>query len=98
MRDVSLIQSSLTMAGPPPHVQELIDALKAAVSDDKEMDLAQFKGIVIGWLEKHHGADKVAAHKAEIDEFLTKAFKHVDTDESGTISAAELEKALAGEA
>ena len=61
------------------------------------MTLPQFKTIVIAWLTKNHGADKVAAHKAEIEAFLEKAFKHVDANGDGKISADELEKALAHE-
>ena len=98
MRDVSLVQSTLSVRDPDgpseEEVNELIDALRGAVADDKEMDLDQFKDIVFGWLEKHHDPKEVDAHRAEIEEMLEHVFKHVDADGSGKVSAGELEDAL----
>ena len=96
MRDVSLVQSTLSAKEGPSEedINELIDALRGAVADDKEMDLDQFKDIVFGWLEKHHDPKEVDAHRAEIEEMLEHVFKHVDADGSGKVSAGELEDAL----
>ena len=89
-RDMQLLQTTLGITGP----EDLVAALKAAVSDDKELTLPQFKEIIVNWLTKEHGAKAVAAHKAEIDNMVAQAFKHVDADGSGTITAKELEDAL----
>ena len=56
MRDMALVQTTLGGEGPA----DLIAALRAAVADDKQMTLPQFKKIVVDWLTKHHGAEKVA--------------------------------------
>ena len=91
MRDMQLMQTTLGVMGP----EDLVKALRAAVSGDKELSLPEFKSIIVDWLKKEHGAAAVQAHQAEIDHEISEAFKHVDADGNGKITAAELEDALA---
>ena len=77
--------------------KELYDALRAEVGPKTEMTKKSFVKITLAWLLKYHPHKAwIKKHEKLVVKHLGMIFdKYLDTDHNGTVSAKELETAIA---